>query len=93
MEEKAEELLQNKLKYNALKTKLDQKRENMLATDKTISKLNAERDELSQQHTDSEIESKKLEHKIERFHKDKKDASKFVEHLEKKYTWIKTEKQ
>jgi len=64
-----------------------------MATDKTISNLLAKRDELSQQLIDCDIEIKKIEHKIERFHKDKKDASKFVEHLEKKYSWIATEKQ
>ena len=36
---------------------------------------------------------KRIEGKIVRYHKEKKDAAKFVEHLEQKYTWIATEKQ
>lgn len=65
----------------------------MLACDRTVAKLLAERDELQQQLTDADVEIKKIDHKIERFHKDKKDASKFVEHLEKKYSWITNERQ
>lgn len=69
------------------------KKESLLACDKNISELIEQRDKQSKELTDIDIESKKLEHKILRFHKDKKDAQKFVEHLEEKHAWIQNQKQ
>jgi len=64
-----------------------------LACDNTITNVLSERDTASKELTDTDIELKKLEHKIQRYHKEKKDAAKFVEHLEEKYPWIQSEKQ
>ena len=65
----------------------------MLACDKEIAHIKEEKDRLSKELTDIDIDLKKIDHKIQRYHKDKKDAAKFVEHLEEKYPWIATEKQ
>lgn len=53
----------------------------------------SDRDAMAKEITDNDIEIKKIEHKIARFHKDKKDAAKFAAHLEEKYPWISSEKQ
>jgi septal ring factor EnvC (AmiA/AmiB activator) len=65
----------------------------LLATDKSISKLTQEREKIQKQLLDNDVELKNIEHKVTRYHKDRKDAAKFVEHLEAKHTWIKSEKQ
>jgi structural maintenance of chromosome 2 len=76
-----------------VKSKFEEKRNKALATDKTISDLVTQRDRHSKEITDNEIEIKKLDHKIGRFHKDKKDASHVLKQLEEKYNWIASEKQ
>jgi chromosome segregation ATPase len=79
--------------YETAHAELTKRKEKLLACDKSIADLMAERDKLTRELTDNEVERKKLEHKIFRYHKDKKDAAKFVEHLEQKYVWLATEKQ
>lgn len=79
--------------YETVQGELDRKKESLLATDKHISKLMSERDKLSKQSTDTDIELKKIEHKIQRHHQEKENAQRVVRHLEEKYTWINAEKQ
>ena len=93
VDEKEEELNNKKAEYEESQKELESKKESLLACDKNISELIEQRDKQSKELTDIDIESKKLEHKILRFHKDKKDAQKFVEHLEEKHPWIQNQKQ
>ncbi len=90
---KAHQASKKKSEYESAQEILEAKRNALMEDDQSISKLKAEMDEISQQLTDTNVESKKIEHKISRYHKDKKDAAKFVEHLESKHPWIKSEKQ
>ncbi len=64
-----------------------------MACDKRISELLSRKDNLSKEMTDNDLEIKKIEHKLQRYHKDQKEAAKFVEHLEQRYPWVATEKQ
>lgn len=79
--------------YDAAQLELDKKKESLLACDKTISKLLNEKDKISKQISEHGLEIQKIEHKIQRHHKDKEDAQNFVIHLENKYSWIAAEKQ
>lgn len=81
------------MEYEEAQTYLNKKRDSMLATDQTISKLLVERDQISKNIADNDIELKKLEHKILRFHQEKNNSIKFLEHLQEKYSWIENEKQ
>jgi len=91
--EKYGELTNEKKKeYEIAKADLDKKRDKMMQTDKTVSHLIVKREALSKEASDVDVDNKKLEHKIQRFHKDQKEASKFVETMENKHQWISIEK-
>jgi len=79
--------------YQEEKEVLDAKRQRFVECDSTISKLVAEREATTKSISEKQLQMKKLEYKITRFHKDKKDASNYVEHMRKKHAWINHEKQ
>jgi structural maintenance of chromosome 2 len=90
---KDREQSERKAAFEEASNELETKRQNLAACDKSIADLIAKRDSHSKELTDNDIEMKKIEHKLLRYHKDKKDAGKFIEHLESKHPWIASEKQ
>eukprot|EP01114_Cavostelium_apophysatum_P019873 TRINITY_DN6515_c0_g1_i1.p1 TRINITY_DN6515_c0_g1~~TRINITY_DN6515_c0_g1_i1.p1 ORF type:complete len:1177 (+),score=479.47 TRINITY_DN6515_c0_g1_i1:127-3657(+) len=93
VEKKEQVVAEKKTEFDDAEAELQKKRENVLATDKTINNLITDRDRVQKEMTDNDIEIKKIEHKLSRYHKDQKDAAKFVEHLEEKHPWVSNEKQ
>jgi len=91
--EKAEIASNKKTEYDTVQFELDQKKKDLLACDFSLSQLSTEKERVSREISDISIELKRIEHKLETIHKEKKDAVKLVEHLEQKYPWIANEKQ
>eukprot|EP01116_Phalansterium_solitarium_P024546 TRINITY_DN9018_c0_g1_i1.p1 TRINITY_DN9018_c0_g1~~TRINITY_DN9018_c0_g1_i1.p1 ORF type:complete len:1029 (-),score=578.04 TRINITY_DN9018_c0_g1_i1:534-3620(-) len=91
LEERAVQLADKKKEHERHKDKLDAKRRQLQAADEQLGALAAQRESLQAQRTDGEVETKKLEQRLQRQHSEKKQAGKFVEHLEHKYAWIKHE--
>jgi len=93
VEEIAKQVGNKRQEYEDAKSELDQKRENLTACDKSISGLSAERTNLIQKQENIDIDLKKVDHRITRFHKDQKEFSNTVKLLQQKHTWIETEKK
>ena len=93
MEEGAGGLTERQAAYEAAKRKLESKQESLLSADNKIGELMREKEEVSQAHINIDVEMKKLAHQIKRFHKDKAEAQKYVEHMEQKHSFISNEKQ
>jgi hypothetical protein len=75
------------------KNSLDEKKDDCLKTDSSISHLIAERDASSKAISDAEINVKKYNHKIQSFHQTKAKAIKIVSDLKKQHEWIEKEEQ
>jgi len=87
--------LQKEIKdeYNTVQQELEEKRKNIVSTDKTISNLIKEKEKKIELSVKLAVELKQIEHQIQRFHKEQKDTLKLIENLESKFQWIQTDKQ
>lgn len=90
---KDREQAEKRTAFKAAELQLETKRKTLAACDKSISDLIAKRDTISKEETDIDIQMKKIEGKLLRFHKDKKDAAQYIVNMEHKYNWIATDKQ
>lgn len=93
MEEGNGGLTERQAAYEAAKVKLQSKQDSLLSADNKIGELMREKEEVSQAHINTDVELKKLAHQVKRFHKDKAEALKYVEHMEQKHSFISAEKQ
>jgi structural maintenance of chromosome 2 len=80
-------------RYDNAKKVLDEYKERLDAYDNDLKALNKQQQKAMKDLSTLQIEMKKLQHKISRFHKDKGEAEKRVEGLLHVHPWIKSEKQ
>eukprot|EP00743_Colponemidia_sp_Colp-15_P003700 GILK01003992.1.p1 GENE.GILK01003992.1~~GILK01003992.1.p1 ORF type:complete len:1230 (+),score=358.28 GILK01003992.1:523-3690(+) len=93
VEAAAKRLADKQEEYGRANKDLESRRKVLMATDKTLSSLSKQREALARDAENIELELKRLEHKIQRFHKDQRDAATYVEKMQQNHPWISTEKQ
>jgi structural maintenance of chromosome 2 len=79
--------------YDEAQQKLDAMRERIASCDEAIANALKEKNALVREAADLSVERKKVEHKIQRFEKDKDQAQQKVEKLLQEHEWIATEKK
>ncbi|KAJ5071289.1 structural maintenance of chromosomes protein [Anaeramoeba ignava] len=72
---------------------LEEYRQKQSEANRTLKLLMQERDAFAKSISDCEVEMKRIEHKFTRFQKDRTNAQKFVEEMERTHSWIKKEKK
>eukprot|EP01132_Coremiostelium_polycephalum_P001504 gene1504-1896_t len=97
MEKKCKELddlcMSTKEEYESTKQTLHERKTIIQNQSESIRGIKSELDKSKQESLDTEIEIKKIDHKIQRYHKDQADAARLLETYLKKHTWIKTDRQ
>jgi len=79
--------------YEEAQSELDGMRERIASCDESIAVALKEKTTLARELSDSSMERKKIEHKVQRFEKDKMQASEKVEQLAQDNSWIAKEKK
>ncbi|CAH3192698.1 unnamed protein product, partial [Porites evermanni] len=72
---------------------LNKQKEALQACNEAISEKVAEQRDLQKQGQDIQLQLKEMDHKVNKFHKDSKDAATKVEQMLEKYEWISNERQ
>jgi structural maintenance of chromosome 2 len=87
------ECTESRGRYDNAKAVLDEYKERLGTYDKELKAFNKQQQKAMKDLSTTQIDMKKLQHKILRFHKDKAQAEKHVEGLLHVHPWIKSEKQ